>query len=329
MKSFAVISALLIPFVAAHGYVPEIKIGGKSYNGPKPGAKSAPNSVIRPVSNVNPSYGVHNKNLICGPDSVPAGKSASAMPGDSIEFTWNEFTDGRVWPHDTGYHVTYMASCGNADCSKFDASNAEWFKIGEVGKVNGVWAQAALHRGEPAKAVIPSKLAPGNYLIMNQLVSLHLADSKGAEFYASCSQLKVGGNQSGAPSKSELVNILQAYTEADNHPSNVYGRGSFKVPGPTISKLAATSNDTPSNDSPSASEPAAPSDPTEPTSPETPSETASPSTPTKSNGSCKKSSNKKEASGANGNNSTTPNYKPRHVSRVMRAVAHEISGSFH
>lgn len=43
--------------------------------------------------------------------------------------------------------VEYMASCGGDDCSKFDASNAKWFKISQVGRKNGGkgdWAQADL-----------------------------------------------------------------------------------------------------------------------------------------------------------------------------------------
>ena len=30
--------------------------------------------------------------------------------------------------------MTYLASCGNTTCDKFDAINAKWFKIDEVGQ---------------------------------------------------------------------------------------------------------------------------------------------------------------------------------------------------
>lgn len=30
--------------------------------------------------------------------------------------------------------LTYMATCGNTTCDKFDAINAQWFKIDEVGQ---------------------------------------------------------------------------------------------------------------------------------------------------------------------------------------------------
>ena len=38
------------------------------------------------------------------------------------------------WPHNTGPLMTYMASCGNTTCDKFDSLDAGWFKIDEVGK---------------------------------------------------------------------------------------------------------------------------------------------------------------------------------------------------
>lgn len=41
--------------------------------------------------------------------------------------------------------LTYMASCGDQTCDKFDSTTAEWFKIQEVGQISdGNWAQADL-----------------------------------------------------------------------------------------------------------------------------------------------------------------------------------------
>jgi len=35
----------------------------------------------------------------------------------------------------------YLASCGSVSCDKFDASNAQWFKINEAGKRGDGWIQ--------------------------------------------------------------------------------------------------------------------------------------------------------------------------------------------
>ena len=41
----------------------------------------------------------------------------------------------------SGPMEVYLASCGSTSCDKFDASNAQWFKITEVGKRSGGWVQ--------------------------------------------------------------------------------------------------------------------------------------------------------------------------------------------
>ena len=47
------------------------------------------------------------------------------------------------WPHNIGPLMTYMAECTGTTCDKFDASQAKWFKIDEVGKDpgNDTWVQ--------------------------------------------------------------------------------------------------------------------------------------------------------------------------------------------
>ena len=38
--------------------------------------------------------------------------------------------------------LTYMASCGDTTCDKFDASDAQWFKIDQMGlkdAASGTW----------------------------------------------------------------------------------------------------------------------------------------------------------------------------------------------
>jgi hypothetical protein len=115
--------------------------------------------------------------------------------------------------------LTYMASCGSATCDQFDSTKARWFKIQEIARKAGPgtdWAQIDLMRGATARVTIPATLAPGNYLIRHEIIALHLANSKGgAEFYPSCTQLRVGGTQSGKADDSELVSLPGAYSDND------------------------------------------------------------------------------------------------------------------
>jgi hypothetical protein len=70
--------------------------------------------------------------------------------------------------------------------------------------------------GSPARVKIPGNLEAGEYLMRHEIIALHTAQSSGgAEFYISCSQLKVVGSGSGAPKESELVRFPGAYHAKD------------------------------------------------------------------------------------------------------------------
>ena len=61
---------------------------------------------------------------------------------------------------------------------------------------------------------IPSCIAPGQYLMRNEHIGLHVAQSSGgAQFYLSCGQLTVTGGGSKAPTN--LVAFPGAYKASD------------------------------------------------------------------------------------------------------------------
>lgn len=111
--------------------------------------------------------------------------------------------------------MNYMASCGSNDCSSFDASKAQWFKIEEAGiGSNGQWAQASIMAGQPFSLTLPQNLKSGGYLLRHEIISLQIAQSAGgAEFYPSCSQLLIGGNGNGVPD--QTVSFPGAYSDTD------------------------------------------------------------------------------------------------------------------
>lgn len=68
----------------------------------------------------------------------------------------------------------------------------------------------------PATVVLPANLAPGGYILRSEIIALHLGtEMGGAEFYPSCSQLQVGGTQTGKPNNNELVTFPGAYKDDD------------------------------------------------------------------------------------------------------------------
>ncbi|KAF8892935.1 glycosyl hydrolase family 61-domain-containing protein [Infundibulicybe gibba] len=200
--------------VSAHGFVSTVQIDGKSFKS----TLGSSNSAVRQVSDPNPIKGANNPAVNCGPNSRASTIVADAKPGSSVSFDW------------TG-----------ADLSK-----AKWFKIQQIGRNgNGPWAQADLMNGAKAQVNIPSNIAPGNYLIRHEIIALHLAENQGgAEFYASCTQLRVSGNGNGAPAADELVSLPGAYTDTDPGilVKNAFDpQANYIFPGPKVARFVQKS----------------------------------------------------------------------------------------
>ena len=121
------------------------------------------------------------------------------------------------WIHEVGPVMHYMAECtGVADCTTFDAANAKWFKIDEQGlKSDGAtWVMQDLYDGKPVKLNIPENLKKGNYLLRSEVIALHRANVEGgAEFYPSCTQVRIGGNGNGTPNAT--VTFPGAYSDTE------------------------------------------------------------------------------------------------------------------
>ena len=95
--------------------------------------------------------------------------------------------------------------------------------------------------GQPASLTLPTQVAPGDYLVRHELIALQLATTLGgAEFYPSCTQIRVGGSQKGTPN--QTVSFPGAYN--DNDPGildpNAYTPGATYIfPGGPVSNLAS------------------------------------------------------------------------------------------
>ena len=176
--------------------------------------------------------------------------------------------------------------------------------------------------GAPATVTIPSNLAPGNYMVRHEIIALQLAVSVGgAEFYPSCTQLQVGGSQTGKPQQSDLVTFPGSYTDTEPgiYDPNVYNPGStYTFPGPNVASFIAGSSSTGGSSTGGSSTGGSS------TSGDNTSTSTSPSPPasTSPSGSCKL--RRKSSS-----NSTTSNtrrafeyhrrhHRPRSISRIMR-----------
>lgn len=326
MKAFTLLLPLVSAvYVSAHGILVGMTVNGAAQN----------RNVIRAVSSQDPNRGANNPALLCGPNSKVAPGNARVMPGDTLGFDWKS-PNFDNWPHNTGPEITYLASCGDVTCDKFNAADARWFKIDERSKKSdGKWFQEDLMSGALATVKLPGNLAAGNYLVRHEIIALHIANTpQGAEFYPGCAQLIVGGSQTGRP-QGELVTFPGAYS--DNDPGilgNFFGGGEYKFPGPKIATLSGSGAPAPpASSNPPASSTGSPAPPS--ASPAPPASTGAPKPSTPVQGA--------PAAGATGKNGKSCKLKKqykrspvdadtlaadneivvprRHLSRVMRRLA--------
>ncbi|KAI0740487.1 glycosyl hydrolase family 61-domain-containing protein [Earliella scabrosa] len=242
------------PLALAHGYVSKVVINGKEYKGNPPGETDGFESPIRRITSFDPLYGADNMGLTCGRDARKAALVVDAEPGSTISFLWianEDLHDSKPnWPHNVGPIITYMASCGKTSCKDFEASGAKWFKIAEAGKKKGSadWAQKDLMSRRPYIMTLPTNIAPGEYLIRNEVIGLHLAEKRRmAEFYPSCTQVRITGNGDGAPRSDETVTFPGTGYHDDDPGLFTKGRNvvydpdskseSYQFPGPKIAQF--------------------------------------------------------------------------------------------
>jgi len=326
MKSTFFVSCLsplailfLAPYVDAHGYLTSFSVDGTSYAGNVPGASTNP-SPIRQISTIDPVKGASNTNLMCGQNAQNAAMVVDANPGSTISFQWGDVDTN--WPHNTGPVMTYMASCGSTTCDQFDPTNAKWFKIDEAGKQpndSSTWIQQDIMNQQPYSTKIPSTLAPGEYLIRNEIIALHLAVTLGgAEFYPTCVQVKVGGSQTAVASSSELVSFPGAYSDTDPgiYDPNVYDpSATYVFPGPPVAQMAVSNTGSSSGSSPSGSSSASVPSNTSNANP-------SGSTPSPSPTATGQCSLMKRTLAKRSNVDNVKLARPRHISRVMKNLLH-------
>ncbi|KAI9567868.1 glycoside hydrolase family 61 protein [Boletus coccyginus] len=249
---------LLPSLVSAHGYIVSVDIDGQSYPANVPGGDTNP-SIIRQVSTVDPVKGATNSSLDCGINATLAANVGNANPGSQVQVHWVSGNGTSDWPHDIGPIMHYMTKCSGS-CSSYDSTNAEWFKISQLGTEsdNATWYQANIMAGMPANVTIPSNIESGNYLLRTELISLQNAMLQGgAEFYPGCIQLSIGGSGTGTATSSEECTLPGCYSDTDPgilDPTAYDPPIDYVFPGPPVAAFVSSggSSTTPTAGSPSS-----------------------------------------------------------------------------
>ncbi|KAA1474275.1 hypothetical protein DENSPDRAFT_803824 [Dentipellis sp. KUC8613] len=227
----ALVLFLAIPSALGHGFIHHVLVNGQAYPGWNPFVdpynSPPPARVIRKIPSDGPVADVSASDIACNTGGQSGtSQIANANAGSQVTFQWD------YWPADhLGPVSTYMTSC-NGDCSSFDASNAQWFKINAEGYDNGQFASAKLiANNDTWTSTIPAALADGQYLMRHEIVALHSTGDP--QYYPSCTQVNVSGGGSGIPSGQYLVSIPGLYNGVQwpNIYNNFQG---LTIPGPPV-----------------------------------------------------------------------------------------------
>lgn len=259
----AVAAIGFIKQAAAHGYVRTWTLDGVDFNGysrsdgqPKPDAIGW--SFTTPDE--GPELDLSSPDFACRSGGQSAQNSGQIAAGGSVGMFWTSDDkqinpDGWAESH-RGPVITYIAPCGG-DCSSVDASSLKWTKIAEEGVVSGpantegTWATDEMRaNGGVASATIPSSIAPGNYVLRNEIIALHKAHENEPEFYPQCANIEVTGSGTDDLSGSGVV-ASQLYSESD---SQIFGfsvydnrESTWVVPGPPLYEGAGSGSGSGSN----------------------------------------------------------------------------------
>lgn len=259
--------ASMVAQAAAHGYIETFTLDGVDHEGfrnynPNPSPDAIGWSFTTPDE--GPILDITSPDLACRLGGQPSGNYGSIAAGGEASFYWTSADktinpDGWSQGH-RGPIMTYIAPCGD-DCTTVDTASLKWTKIAEEGlvsgtaNVNGVWATDKLREnGGVVSATIPSSVAPGKYVLRNEIIALHRAHISEPEFYAQCGNIEVTGSGSDDLSASG-VETGSLYSREDNvFGFDVYNGGSettWEIPGPALYQGTASGDETSTTVAPS------------------------------------------------------------------------------
>ncbi|KAL2266182.1 hypothetical protein VTJ83DRAFT_5534 [Remersonia thermophila] len=233
---------------AAHGHVQHIIINGVQYPSFDPTShpymQNPPTVVGWTAANTDNGFVAPDEfaggNIICHKSATNAGGYAVVAAGDKVYIQWDQWPESHHGPV-----IDYLASCGSTGCDAVNKADLEFFKIGEVGLIDGrqapgFWGSDQLIANNAGWLVqIPSDLAPGHYVLRHEIIALHAAGQlNGAQNYPQCFNLLVTGSGSAVP---RGVKGTALYTPNDKGIlAGIYNAPvTYEIPGPALYSNAA------------------------------------------------------------------------------------------
>lgn len=229
------VAAALLGSASAH-----TRIYGAYINGEFQG--DGRSKYIRSPPNNDPVTDLTSPDLACNAaGGTPAPSFVAANAGDEITLEWyhNNPADDILDSTHKGPVSTYIA-----EYFTDDGAAPIWTKIAEAGYdgAAGTWAVDDLIAAKGKWTfTMPESLASGQYMIRQEIIGLHEADtcnaeagSRGAQVYPSCVQFEVTGTGSATPGSGYDFNEGYSCDEPGIF-FNLYGDfDSYTVPGPAV-----------------------------------------------------------------------------------------------
>ncbi|KAF6809572.1 endoglucanase II (glycosyl hydrolase family 61) [Colletotrichum sojae] len=222
---------------------------------------------IRAPSSNNPIQNVNDGGFACNNNIQYKDNNIITVPaGAQVGAWWGHVIGGAQGPNDADHPIAsshkgpimvYLAKVDNA--ASAGTAGLKWFKVAEAGLSGSTWAvDTMISNGGWHYFILPSCVAPGDYLLRVELLALHSASIPGeAQFYMECAQIRVTG--SGNNAGSNFVSFPGAY--AANHPGilvSIYdntgrptnGGRPYSIPGPVVITCSGGGSSPPPTSSP-------------------------------------------------------------------------------
>lgn len=203
--------------------------------------------------------GLQSEDIVCRHGAIPAPAHLTVAAGETITLQWTDWDITHAGPI-----ISYLGDC-NGPCETVNKNDLRFFKFEEMGLLGGVENEYGVPRyasdvlrdnDEKWDVKIPEYVAPGNYVLRNEIIALHNAqDKNGAQLYPQCINLVVTGagtvKPPGVPA-TQLYNFDDPGLNIDVRKSD----GPYSIPGPAVfdpsSSGGAASSGTSTNTSPAS-----------------------------------------------------------------------------
>lgn len=242
MRSAVFSAVAMATTVSAHAQVYGVWVNGQDQGDGR-------GVYIRSPDNNSPVKDLASPDIVCNVNGgKPVPDFVSVAAGDSLAFEWYHDTrnDDIIDQSHQGPIITWIA-----EYTEGDGTGPIWSKIDEEGYDGSEWAVAKLiANGGKKELTVPEGLAPGRYLVRQEIIAHHESDTafseneaRGAQFYPSCAQIEVTGSGSAVPDQGFDFNTDYTY-EDPGIVFNLYGDfTSYEIPGPEVWDAASSGGD--------------------------------------------------------------------------------------